>query len=265
MIKLFISDMDHTLLDNNSQLPHDIEDVINLVEESGARLAIASGRTLTNLHLKFGHLKDRLSYISDNGAVLMHDGEILFTDIINKDAVLDAVLKLREATESTTVVITPEMAYYENDNEEHYQYLTEYYNNLILVDDLTDYTDNIIKITTLSLTHNFENFENHINGKLDDTIEGVPSGAVWVDITNKGVNKAKALDILLKNINVPKDKAVVFGDYYNDLEMIKLVKYGFAVENAPEDIKEQAYGTIGNNDEGAVVTKIRSILDTKRL
>ena len=54
---------------------------------------------------------------------------------------------------------------------------------------------------------------------------------------------------------------VTFGDYYNDLEMIKLAKYGFAVENAPQDIKDVAYGVIGSNHEQAVYHKIKEILD----
>lgn len=256
MIKLFVSDMDHTLLDNNSQLPENMEEVLNTIEAHGSHFIAASGRSLTNLTEKFKDLSNRISFISDNGATLTYNGELLYMNTIDEAVVKDTIIKLRPAQESTLILIGPHGSFYESHTDEHRDQMLEYYADITLVDDLTNYTKDIIKITTLSLNHNFENFDTYIKDKLHSSVYGVASGDIWIDIMNKGVNKAKALEHLLDIMDIHKDEVATFGDYYNDLEMIKYVKYGHAVENAPDDLKKHAYKVIGSNDSGAVVKTI---------
>lgn len=262
MIKLFVSDMDHTLLNNESQLPDNMEEVLDIIDEHGAHFIAASGRSLTNLINKFGDLSKRISFISDNGATLSYNGELLYTNTIDEDVVKDTIVKLRDAKESTIILISPNGCYYENQLEEHNDQMMEYYANITLVDDLTLHTKDIIKITTLSLNHSFENYDTYIKDKIDSSIYGVASGDIWIDMMNKGVNKAKALEHLLGVMDIHRDNVATFGDYYNDLEMIRYAKYGHAVDNAPDDVKEHAYRVIGTNDSGAVVNTILEYIKT---
>jgi len=261
MIKIFATDMDHTLLDNDSNLPDNIESLINEITDKNKIFVAASGRTLTNLHHKFKDIDAKVTFVSDNGAILEHDGEIQYINTINEEDVIDTIHKLRNAEDSTLVIITPTMSYIESENESHHEFLKEYYSHMTLVDDLMDYTQDVIKITMVSPSKSHSNFVNHVDGKLSDNIYGVQAGKVWIDIMNRGINKAVALNHLMDKIGVTSEQLVTFGDYYNDLEMIKLAKYGFAVENAPHDIKEAAYGVIGNNHEQAVYYKIKEMLD----
>ena len=53
MVKLFITDMDQTLLDDNSQLPKRTQEIIDRLEKEKKMFIVASGRTLTNLEYKF--------------------------------------------------------------------------------------------------------------------------------------------------------------------------------------------------------------------
>lgn len=44
---------------------------------------------------------------------------------------------------------------------------------------------------------------------------------------------------------------MVFGDYNNDLEMLALSDYGFAMANAHPNVKKVAkYSTLSNDDNG---------------
>lgn len=261
MIKIFATDMDHTLLDNDSNLPENIASLINEITDKNKIFIAASGRTLTNLHRKYKDIDAKITFISDNGAILEHDGEIQYINKIKEEDVIDTIHKLRHAEDSTLVIITPTMSYIESDNENHHKFLREYYTHMTLVDDLMDYTEDVIKITMVSPTKSHSNFIKYVDGKLSDNIYGVEAGKVWIDIMNRGINKAVALKHLMDIIGVTEEHLVTFGDYYNDLEMIKLAKYGFAVENAPQDIKDVAYGVIGSNHEQAVYHKIKEILD----
>lgn len=260
MIKIFATDMDHTFLDDNSQLPENVQDLIDEINASGSMFIAASGRTLTNLQYKYQDVKGDISFISDNGAILYHKEEIIYINSIKEADVVDTITKFRKMKDATIVVITPTMSYVDSVHDSHHDFLYEYYNQIKIVDDIMDYTKDVIKITTLSPTHSHENYLNHVENKLSDNVYGVKAGSVWIDVMNVGISKAVALQKIMDMYHINRDEVVAFGDYYNDLEMIKLAKYGYAVENAPDDIKKSAYGVIGTNNSGAVYLKIKEHL-----
>ena len=51
--------------------------------------------------------------------------------------------------------------------------------------------------------------------------------------------------------NIKPDELLVFGDYNNDLEMLALAEFSFAMENAHPNVKNAArYATSSNDDHG---------------
>lgn len=68
-IRLIASDMDATLLNEQSQLPADFEETIHALAELGIRFAPASGRPLYTLEAMFPTLQNELVFIGDNGGV----------------------------------------------------------------------------------------------------------------------------------------------------------------------------------------------------
>ena len=58
---------------------------------------------------------------------------------------------------------------------------------------------------------------------------------------------------MASSFNVEMDKVFVFGDNYNDIEMISEFKKSFAMANGEEEIKKLAtYITVDNNHNGVV-------------
>lgn len=49
---------------------------------------------------------------------------------------------------------------------------------------------------------------------------------------------------------------MAFGDADNDLDMIRSVKYGIAMKNATEHLKETAYHITDSNEEDGVAKEI---------
>ena len=78
-IRLIASDMDATLLDEQSQLPADFKETIHALAELGIRFAPASGRPLYTLEAMFPTLRDELVFIGDNGGAIRWKGQNLFT------------------------------------------------------------------------------------------------------------------------------------------------------------------------------------------
>jgi hydroxymethylpyrimidine pyrophosphatase-like HAD family hydrolase len=53
-----------------------------------------------------------------------------------------------------------------------------------------------------------------------------------------GVNKGTGLKKLCEILKIKEGGFFTVGDFYNDLEMLKVADVSATVENAPEDIKE---------------------------
>ncbi|UXN33015.1 HAD hydrolase family protein [Glutamicibacter sp. M10] len=96
---------------------------------------------------------------------------------------------------------------------------------------------------------------------LDVPLQVVISGSHWVDAMNHGVHKGLALGALQKELGINDDETVVFGDYPNDLEMIKAATYSFAMANAHPDVAAAANFTAPANTEHGVLQVLRAYLD----
>ena len=89
----------------------------------------------------------------------------------------------------------------------------------------------------------------------------VTSGFGFVDLIIPGLHKANGISRLLKRWSISPQACVAIGDSANDTEMLKLVRYSFAMANAAESIKAVSrYATDDNNHDGALKV-IQAVLD----
>lgn len=67
MIKLVVTDMDGTLLNDNHQLPENFWEIEQQLTAKGIVFAVASGRQYYNLIERFESIQHRLLVLADNG------------------------------------------------------------------------------------------------------------------------------------------------------------------------------------------------------
>lgn len=81
-----------------------------------------------------------------------------------------------------------------------------------------------------------------------------------LEIIPKGINKGKAVEIVLDSFAVDKSNAWAFGDNYNDEAMLRAVGHPFLMGNAPEDFKNKVnFPIILDNDHDGVVAVLNKI------
>lgn len=81
-----------------------------------------------------------------------------------------------------------------------------------------------------------------------------------IEIVDKRVNKKLAIDRLISLCRLEYNEVAVFGDDFNDIEMIKGFKNSIAMGNACNEVKASAgYVTLGNDEEG-IYYALRDIL-----
>ena len=116
MIKLVVSDIDGTLLeDGGHELNPELFDVILKLRAAGMQFAAASGRQWASIEAVFEPIKEKIFYLSDNGAYVGMCGRNLFLNPIDRDLIHEMIRDIRAA--GLTVLLSgPDQAYMDEDN-----------------------------------------------------------------------------------------------------------------------------------------------------
>lgn len=256
MIKLIATDMDGTLLNEHGCIPDNFEEILNKLKDNKIKFVVASGRPYYTLRKNFGHLSDSLSYICENGSLVIDDNKTIYKSVMKDDIVKEIIKAAKSLNDNALILCAEECAYIEHYSEKHMNEIKKYYTNIEIVSDLSEVTDDIIKIAICNLNDTRENYNSVFNPKFSNNLNVVMSGDVWIDVSNPGVNKGLALTSLMDADNITSEETMVFGDYYNDVQMLKRAKYSFVMENAPEDMKQYGNFIAKKNTENGVIDAI---------
>lgn len=250
-VKLVVSDMDGTLLDSNHQLGADFYQIFDKLKAKGIHFVAASGRQYYNLLSKFPGLTDDMYFISDNGSYMVYRGEDLHVQAMEPEVVFEQIEIARKIENSYPILCGKNYAYVDEDAPEFIKQMTQYYSrskivkNLLEVDD-----DDFLKIAICDFVGSEQNSYPHFK-HLEGQLQVKVSGDRWLDLSHKEANKGVALSKLQNMLNINYEETMVFGDFMNDIEMMSLGKYSFAMENAHDEIKKVAnYTTASNNEDG---------------
>lgn len=87
MFKLIASDMDGTLLDENSQVPPETYELILALHEHGVHFAASSGRRYDRLCEFFAPVRDKMDFVAANGAQVYADGKMVDREVYSHLAI----------------------------------------------------------------------------------------------------------------------------------------------------------------------------------
>ncbi len=260
MIKLIAADMDGTLLDDNKQLPPDFGEVFPKIAAKGIHFVIASGRSFFTLKDQFAELTPKMTFICDNGAYVWDRGEIEFVSIIAPENLKRLVRACEKIPGAKFLICGLNNAYHYDYGEEYNREASKFYSSHKVIADLDEIDDQIFKIALFN-----ENAAESVSlpalqRTFDDEFSFQMSGKSWIDIMNSGISKGEALKALQRKHGISYEQTMVFGDFYNDCEMLQSAYYSFAMGNAHPRIKKAAnFITKSNNDYG-VTYEIRNLV-----
>ena len=256
MIKLIATDMDGTLLDEKGNLPKGFFDVFYKLKKHRVKFVVASGRPYYTLYENFKPISDELYYICDNGAYIAEENKKPKVSVIDKKQI-KKIIKVCEKIPNITLILCGIKGAYHTCCEDRFlEEIDKYYIKKYIVNDLNNIEDDIFKVTICDLDISAENSYPILNELFGEELKVVVSGKLWVDINNKGVNKGYALEQIQKDENISFEETMVFGDFYNDIEMLQKAYYSFVMENANEDMKQYGNFIAKSNRENGVIQAI---------
>lgn len=266
-IKYIALDLDGTLLDSNHDLMPKTIEALKEVQEKGIRLIIATGRayvTLPAIAKQIDMDKHDGLIISSNGALVSsaENNEHLFEDKLDMNT-SKAILRSLEDfdafpfywNEETRKMYGSSVSEAVIDTGSHvgerniYEYQAEIGGfDLIEVDNLAEGLDfDLYKIMAVAYPDYLEENKAKIAAALPEDAYMMLTDNHTMEFAKKDVNKLTAL----QKYEIDLKASMAFGDSMNDLSMISKAKYGVAMGNAMDKVKEEAfYVTDSNNDDG---------------
>ncbi len=249
---VFVFDLDGTLLNDEEKLSEKNKKAV--IEASKENLVIfASGRMLKSvLKLSREYFGREFVTIAYNGAMVYIPGEgVVFERNIDPQTSKEVILELRKRKVHRQAYVNDELMS-EEDNEEVRAYARHSGVDYEVVSDLAEMVSKhgSTKILSISDPETLNEIRDELRGVFKN-LKIFKSFPNYLDFVPKNVSKAQALRMLSEKLGFNLKDVIAFGDNDNDVEMIKEVGFGVAVENATETVLRVAdYVTRSNNEDG---------------
>lgn len=260
---ILLSDMDGTLLNAESRVSEKNKEALSTFIKEGGRFGIATGRSLTNA-MRF------LEGVPINGYCILGNGGLLY-DIrtntyleeygLNKKQTKNFLLKcLREKPRIGIQIYGRDMG--------HIISPEELADPVVVNDHLPVSFDSLHDIQDIEwIKILFSGTKEDILWLMEATeyletekiVDRVRSATNYYEFLPVNCNKGNMLNVLRKYIN--KDQKIyAVGDYYNDVEMIRLADVGIAMQNAPDSVKAHADFVGRDCNHNAIADIIENII-----
>ncbi|WP_299997590.1 Cof-type HAD-IIB family hydrolase [uncultured Cedecea sp.] len=262
-IKLIAVDMDGTFLDDEKKYNRErFAAQYQEMKAQGIRFVVASGNQYFQLASFFPEIVDEISFVSENGAWVVSEGEDLFNTELSREEFLTVICHLLAQPHLEVIVCGKNSAYTLNSYSTHFKQLAaRFYHRLLLVDDFSDIDDCIFKFAINLPDSLLDGTMASLTDELSNIVVPVTSGHGSIDLIVPGAHKANGLRILQERWGIKDSEVVTFGDGGNDIEMLKQAGFSFAMDNAPEKIKQIARYQTGHCNEQGVLNIIDKILN----
>ncbi|MGT2749385.1 Cof-type HAD-IIB family hydrolase [Streptococcus orisasini] len=260
-IKLILSDIDGTILDDKHQLDSDLGEAVATLKARKIPFVLASARSPHGMF----PLAEKLNLGSNpiacyNGALIVEGNRENFTTLIEHTLDKKEVKKVIDVIHSQFPHIAVNV--YSNGDwivEKRDKWvqiesdITKETPLLNRLDELlADSKRPIHKLLLIAEADEIQELLVHLKTLSFADASFYLSKANYLEVISKSVSKENALMEIASYYDVPLAATMTIGDNFNDLPMLKLAGLGVAMGNAPQAVKDGAdQETASNNDKGA--------------
>ncbi|MCC5894227.1 MAG: HAD family phosphatase [Alkalibacterium sp.] len=290
MIKLIVSDMDGTLLNERMEIPKATVSLIKRAQERGIHFAIATGR---DYPLAAPLLKEHTllcPLIASNGGQYFDGaGRNLYNIGLEKKTVRN-LLSICSKYEDLHEELMTSNGIYSNNVDQREELVASMLSNtnpdisfdealdiakdkikemdITFVDDYSEVIDDnsivILKVAVHSIKG--KDVLDPLKTELNESIHNLAITASSVknlEINHLGAQKGLAVARLARDLGLKRDQVMTIGDNINDLSMLEWAKYSVAMENGEDEVKAVANYRTASNRQNGVGDAISRVLTGK--
>lgn len=270
---LYVSDLDGTLLRNDTSLSQYSKDTLNALLDQGLLFTVASARSIATMRHVLADLPLRLPVVEFNGSFVsdLASGQHYLVHDLHRDILSELWQQIADAGYTpfiSTYDGTADRLYYRditNDGMAWYLRNRQLYQDprlCYLADLQSGLDDQVVCLTVIGPGLELEKLDEEINQRHAKRVQThcyenqYSPGWHWLTIHDARATKEQGILSLKRMQGLEDCRLVVFGDQVNDMDMFKMADEALAVANAIPALKEQATGTIDTNEEDGVARYI---------
>lgn len=279
--KLFVTDLDGTLLNSQMQVSDYTVKTLNQLIGKGLPITFSTSRSFYTTSMMLKDVQFCLPCITYNGVYVMKadTGEVIRKNLLER-IVFDDVRNIAKSFDMKPYIFgktsnhVEKLVYEEPANSAQRQFLNERVKRNdkrpTKADSNVGNLDELININFLYPSEQIRKLEDILRSKYDKQVsikvikDIYNEGFYTLEVSNKDANKGKMLEYVANLLNVNVKDITVFGDQANDKEMFDLVGTRIAVSNANEKLKAMADKIIESNDCDGVAKYLREVWENDR-
>lgn len=255
--KLIAMDLDGTLNNDEKRITKKTIAALMAAQQRGIRLALASARPSPGLYKERDILR-----MGEFGGILMSYNGGRIVDAATGKTLFETAMDIRQTKRVLrfleTLPVTPIL----DDGKQFYVtdrtgYKVEYecWNNGMVcseVENLSDFLDFApVKILMSVMPEKLSAVQQRIAAFLPEELTVVQTAPFYLEIIPKRINKGQGVLDICGALGIKAEEVIAFGDAANDIPMLRSAGIGVAMDNAAQNVKQEAdYVTLSNNDDG---------------
>lgn len=289
MVKLFVSDMDGTLLNEEHVISDRTAQAVKKLQQHGIEFVIATGRAYNSAYPLLEAHKIHCKMINLNGAAVYDQaGNIERKIPLNIDTVKDILDYVKKT--NTEFSIMTDKHFYVQDIEAFTERLTQMVRKLEIETHTTTQTDdayssdaqfihelNYIRsmddfdINNETSTLKFMIFGTASDNKLNDfkdffanysDLDITSSGPDNLEVTHSQAQKGFAVETYAQSRGISMEDVLTIGDSLNDRSMLQMAGHSYAMDNASPEVKAMAKYIAPSHREDGVAQVIEELINT---
>lgn len=273
VLKLYISDLDGTLLNNKGTLSLYTRQALLRILREGVHFTLASARSMIAMQAMLKGLPMKLPVVDFNGAFIsdLRTGKHLAIYPMDSEVALE-IFEMANVNGIAPFVSTfngkEDCLYYpENMNRGMYWYYRDRHTagdpRLRKLEEIGQtFSEQVICLTLIDRQEKVFTLVKDIQsmfagGVVINVMENqYARGWFWLTVHDRRATKDQAIMTLMEEYGYSRENLTVFGDNTNDIKMFQIAARAVAVENAVAELKEYATEIIQSNEEDGVVKYI---------
>lgn len=239
-ITVIASDFDGTILRSGEQkVREEFFPLIRTLKEQGIGFVAASGRQYANLKWLMQPVEDKISFISENGALVASGGRIIYKSAMDKKLVKELIADMKQIKGTKILASTPETYYLEANDPAFMEFLQNHLHVVVAqTDSYQTIEEDILKVSIWWEEGIPSDIAGRFHEKYDGCLQVVDGGNGWLDFNNLHTSKGEAITILAEHEGFSLRQTVSFGDNENDMEMLRRTGLSYVMSTAEEHVKQ---------------------------
>ncbi|NMM53337.1 HAD family hydrolase [Paenibacillus aquistagni] len=249
---LIVCDLDGTLLDQHKRLSEFTIRTIKCIT-SFVPVILATARAPRDIEAYMEQLELTGPIICYNGAMVysFKDKLPLVTFDLELEACMALVHDLRHQTFVSNILVEQQNQFWVDSMDEDVQMWVDMGCEPHAIGYPTSFFDK--KISKIMAKGDCEQIIRHVYQHYDGLRHMYSdSKRTWVEFIHCDAGKERALEWLLGDMGISKEKTIAFGDADNDLPLLQTAGCGVAMGNAADEVKQFADLVIGTNEDSSV-------------